>query len=236
VTYGDQMDVEIIAFDVFGTLVDWRSSVTGALAEVGARAGIDADWAAVADAWRSRYRPTLERLVRGEAPYQPLDALHRTMLDEVAEEHQLQAIGDAERDELVRAWYRLAPWPDTVPGLTALRERHILTPLSNGSLGLLTRLARAAGLPFDCILSAELAGTYKPDPKVYQLVPGFFDVPPDRVLMVACHPSDLQGAARSGLRTAFIPRPLEWGPGSTAPPPPAGVDFVARDLVELAKL
>lgn len=230
------MDVQVIAFDVFGTLVDWRSSIAADLARVGDRTGLRADWPAVADAWRSRYRPALERLIRGEQPFATLDVLHRAMLDEVVTQHGLQALGGADRDELVRAWHRLDPWPDSVPGLTALRERHILTPLSNGGMGLLTRLAKAAGLPFDCILSAELARTYKPDPRVYQLVPAYFEVPPDRVLMVACHPSDLEGAARSGLRTAFIPRPLEWGPDATAPPPPPGVDFVAPDLVALSAM
>jgi len=173
-------------------------------------------------------------VVRGEAPYHPLDVLHRAMLDEVAEEHGLQALGDSQRDELVRAWYRLAPWPDTVPGLTVLRDRHVLTPLSNGGLGLLTRLAKSAGLPFDCIVSAELAGSYKPDPRVYRLVPDFFEVAPEKVLMVACHPGDLEHAAKAGLRTAFISRPLEWGPGRTAPAPPAAVDVVAPDLIALA--
>jgi 2-haloacid dehalogenase len=227
------MEIEVIAFDVFGTLVDWRSSIADALARVGGKAGLRADWPAVADAWRSRYRPALDRQVRGEAPFQPLDVLHREMLDEVAEHYGLQALTDAQRDELVRAWHRLTPWPDTVPGLTALRKRYILTPLSNGGIGLLTRLARSAGLPFDCILSAELARAYKPDPRTYQLVPGFFDIPPERVLMVACHPSDLEGAARSGLRTAYIPRPLEWGPTTTVPVAPAGADIVAEDLISL---
>ena len=228
------MDVEVIAFDVFGTLVDWHTSITAALQEVGSRAGIDADWPAVATAWRALYHPTLSQVVRGELPFQSLDALHRRMLDEVAARQQLQALSDADREELVRAWYRLAPWPDTVPGLTRLRERHLLTPLSNGGMGLLTRLARAAELPFDCILSAELAGTYKPDPRVYHLVPGYLDVPPEKVMMVACHPSDLEAAARQGLRTGYIPRPLEWGPGGSAPPPPDGVDVAAGDLLSLA--
>jgi 2-haloacid dehalogenase len=230
------VDAEIITFDVFGTLVDWRSGITAELARVGGRAGIDADWPAVADAWRSQYRPTLDRVIGGELPFQRMDALYRMMLDEVAGTHGLQALGEADRDELVRAWHRLTPWPDTVPGLTALRERHIVAPLSNGGVGMLTRLARAAGLPFDCILSVELAGTYKPDPRVYQLVPGYFDVPPDKVLMVACHPYDLDGAARAGLRTAYIPRPLEWGPGTAVPPPPPGTDIVADDLIALAAL
>jgi 2-haloacid dehalogenase len=229
------MDIEVIAFDVFGTLVDWRASISAELARICERAGLDADWPVIADAWRSRYQPALNRVIGGELAFQPLDALHAMTLDEVAEATGLQ-LERADRAELVRSWHRLAPWPDSVPGLTALRERFILTPLSNGGVGLLTRLAKAAGLPFDCILSAELAGTYKPDPRVYQLVPGYFEVPPDRVLMVACHPGDLVAAARAGLRTAYVPRPAEWGPGKTAEPPPAGVDVVAADLVELASL
>jgi 2-haloacid dehalogenase len=229
------VEIEVIAFDVFGTLVDWHTSITAALQEVGGRSGIDADWPTVASAWRALYQPTLSQVVRGELPFQSLDALHRRMLDEVAGSQQLP-LSDADREELVRGWYRLTPWPDTVPGLTRLRERHLLTPLSNGGMGLLTRLARAAELPFDCILSAELAGTYKPDPRVYRLVPGYLDVPPEKVMMVACHPSDLQAAAREGLRTGYIPRPLEWGPGGSAPPPPDGVDVAAGDLLSLAKL
>jgi 2-haloacid dehalogenase len=230
------MEIEIVAFDVFGTLVDWRTSIAAALAQAGERAGLNADWPAVADAWRSRYGPTLASVLRGEREYQPLDVLHASMLEEVVAEHELQALTAADRDELVSAWYRLAPWPDTVPGLTELRKRHITTPLSNGGLGLLTRLARAAGMPFDCILSAELAESYKPDPRVYLLPSEFFDVPPEQVLMVACHPGDLQGARRAGLRTAFVPRPLEWGADRGAPPAPADADVVADDLVALAAL
>jgi 2-haloacid dehalogenase len=227
------MDAEIIAFDVFGTLVDWRSSISAALEQAGRSAGLDADWPAVADSWRSRYQPALARVISGQRPFATLDVLHAEMLDEVIAEYRLEGIGD--RAGLVRAWHRLTPWPDSVPGLTALRPRHILTPLSNGGVGLLTRLARAAGLPFDCILSAELAGTYKPDPRVYALVPAFFDVPPERVLMVACHPGDLQAARRAGLRTGYIPRPAEWGL-ATAPPPPPDTDIVADDLIALAAL
>jgi|SRR5215469_1032392 len=230
------MDIEIIAFDVFGTLVDWRTSIAAALARVGERAGLDADWPAVADAWRSRYAPTLAGVLLGEREYQPLDVLHAIMLDEVVAQYDLQALSLEQRHELVLAWHRLAPWPDTVAGLTELRKRHILTPLSNGGLGLLTRLARAAGMPFDCILSSELASSYKPDPRVYLLPASYFDVPPNRVLMVAAHPLDLDGAKRAGLRTAFVPRPLEWGPGQQAPQPPTGVDLVADDLVALADL
>jgi len=230
------VDIEVIAFDVFGTLVDWRSSITQAFARVGGAAGLSADWPAAADAWRSRYYPAMARVLSGERAFQPLDVLHAEMLDEVAAEFGFEALDAAARGELVRAWHQLTPWSDAVPGLTELRERHILTPLSNGGVGLLTRLAKAAGLPFDCILSAELARTYKPDPLVYGLPAGYFDVPADRVLVVACHPADLEGAQRAGLRTAFIPRALEWGPGGSAPPPPDQVDLAADDLIALAAL
>ena len=228
------MDIEVVAFDVFGTLVDWHTSIAAALARVGGQAGIDADWPDVANAWRALYQPTLRQVTDGGRPFQPLDVLHRMMLDQLAGERGLDALTGADRDELVRAWHQLTPWPDSGPGLTALRERHFLSPLSNGGLGLLTRLARFAGLPFDCIVSAELARSYKPDPRVYQLIPGYFGIAPDRVLMVACHPGDLEAAAAQGLRTGYIPRPAEWGPGGTAPAPPAGVDFAAGDLIELA--
>ncbi len=228
------MEIDVVAFDVFGTLVDWRSSITRALAKAGDAAGLSADWPAVADAWRGRYYPALGTVLRGERAFQPLDVLHAEMLDEVIAEHGLQDLGAAARVGLVRAWHRLDPWPDAVAGLTAMRERHILTPLSNGGVGLLTRLAKGAGLPFDCILSAEMAGTYKPDPRVYGLASAYFDVPADRVLMVACHPSDLEGAKRAGLRTAYIPRAREWGTGGTTPEPPEQVDLVADDLVALA--
>lgn len=230
------MDIEIIAFDVFGTLVDWRTSISADLARIGERAGLRADWPAIADAWRSRYQPALSRVIAGELAFQPLDALHAMTLDEVVAEYGLERLGPADRTELVRGWHRLAPWPDSVPGLSKLRERFILTPLSNGGIGLLTRLARAAGLPFDCILSAELAGTYKPDPRVYQLVPRYLGVPADRVLMVACHPGDLDAASRAGLRAGYVPRPREWGPAGTAPPAPASAEVVAADLVALAEL
>jgi 2-haloacid dehalogenase len=228
------VDIEVICFDVFGTLVDWHTSIAAALARVGGRAGVEADWPEVANAWRALYHPTLQRVIDGGLPYQSLDTLHRMMLDQVAGEHGLGALAEADRDELVRAWHQLVPWPDSGPGLAALRERHILSPLSNGGLGLLTRLARFAGLPFDCIVSAELARSYKPDPRVYQLIPGYFGIPPGRVLMVACHPDDLVAAAAQGLRTGYIPRPAEWGPGGTAPPPPDRADYAAADLIELA--
>lgn len=226
--------VEALAFDVFGTVVDWRSGVTEALARVGGRAGLDADWAAVADAWRRRYRPTLDLVRGGELPWQSLDALHRLMLDEVLAAQGLDALGEADRAELVRAWYHLPPWPDCGAGLARLRERYILATLSNGHTALLVRLVKAAGLPFDCVLSVELARTYKPDPEVYLTAARLLDLPPESVLMVAAHPYDLHAAARVGFRTAYVTRPLEWGPDTVVEPPPEGVDVVASDLEDLA--
>ncbi|MEW1750877.1 haloacid dehalogenase type II [Streptomyces angustmyceticus] len=230
------MDVDAAVFDVFGTLTDWRSGVTDTLADIGGRAGLEADWPTIADAWRRRYRPVLARLLSGELPWRPLDDLHRLMLDETLAEHGLDDLGGAERDALVRAWHRLRPWPDAAPGLELLHTTRVVTAtLSNGGVGLLARLTKQAGLRFDCILSAELATSYKPDCRVYRMAAELLEVEPRRLLMVACHPDDLEAAAAAGLRTAYIPRPLEWGPDSERVGPPAGVDLVADDVPALAR-
>lgn len=226
--------IDACVFDVFGTVVDWRTGITEALAAVGARAGVSAEWSTIADAWRSRYRPTLERVRHGELEWQNFDALHRIMLDEVLAEHGIDAFGDEERMELVAAWHRLPPWPDCAPGLQRLRDRYIVATLSNGHVAMLVRAVKSAGLSFDCILSVEFAGTYKPDPAVYRSASRYLDVPPHRLLMVACHPYDLEAAAAQGLRTAYVSRPLEWGPRAQVEPPPPGVDLVATDLEDLA--
>ncbi|MGP8296474.1 haloacid dehalogenase type II [Streptomyces inhibens] len=229
--------VEAVVFDVFGTMTDWRSSVTNALAGVGGAAGLHADWGAVADAWRLRYGVTVGKVANGQLPWQPLDALHRLTLDEILTEHGLNALGEAERDSLVRAWHHLRPWPDAAPGLELLHNTPVVTAtLSNGGVGLLARLTKQAGLRFDCVLSAELARSYKPDPRVYLLAAELLEVEPRRLLMVACHPNDLEAAAKAGLRTAYIPRPLEWGPDAAPVDPPAGVDLVTEDVVDLARL
>lgn len=228
---GDEIDA--LTFDVFGTVVDWRTGVGEALASVGARAGRDADWPSVAEAWRRMYRPTLDRVRRGELPWQNFDGLHRVMLDQVLAEHGLDALGDDDRAELVRAWHRLPPWPDCRPGLRRLRERYICATLSNGHVAMLVRIAKAAGLSFDCVLSVELVGTYKPDPRVYDSATRFLDVPPQRLAMVACHPYDLSAARARGLRTIYVRRPLEWGP-DTRVEPPDDVDLVVEDLEDLA--
>ncbi|MFL5998009.1 MAG: haloacid dehalogenase type II [Streptomyces sp.] len=227
--------VDAVVFDVFGTVVDWRTGVAREFERVGTRAGIHADWPGLTAAWRSRYPPALLRVVSGEVPWRSLDELHRMMLDDVLTEHRLTEFTDTDRDELVSAWHRLSPWPDSRDGLSQLRESHITATLSNGSTALLIHLARAGRLPFDAILSAELIHSYKPDPKVYLMAAELLEVPPSRLLMTACHLEDLRAAADAGLRTAYIPRPLEWGPGHPAPSAPDWVDLTATDVVHLAR-
>ena len=232
---GGEVDVDAVVFDVFGTMTDWRSSVTTELAAAGERAGLRADWAAVADDWRRGYRPVLGRVLDGELPWQPLDTLHRTTLDEVLPRHGLGALGETERAGLVGAWHRLRAWEDAPRGLETLHASRLLTAtLSNGGVGLLTRLAKRAGLRFDCVLSAELVHSYKPDPRVYLMAAELLEVPPGRLLMTACHPDDLEAAAEAGLRTAYVPRPREWGPDAPPVAPPPDVDLVADDIAALA--
>ncbi|MFJ9713241.1 haloacid dehalogenase type II [Streptomyces sp. NPDC101234] len=227
--------VDAVVFDVFGTVVDWRTDVAGEFERVGTRVGAQADWMELTTEWRSLYPPTLLRVVSGEIPWQSLDGLHRMMLDELLAKHGLTEFSDTDRAELVQAWHRLRPWPDSPDGLSQLRETHITATLSNGSIGLLIQLARTGGLPFDTILSAELIHSYKPDPKVYLMAAEQLGVSPQRLLMTACHVEDLRAAADAGLRTAYIPRPLEWGPDRPAPAAPDWVDLTATDISDLAR-
>ena len=226
-------DVRVLAFDVFGTAVDWRSGVISEVTAVGRERNLRMDAAAIADAWRRKYRRWLDRVRHGEIPWQNLDGLHRVMLDEVVAEFALQALTPTDLDRLVRAWHHLPPWPDAVSGLTRLRAHFVLTTLSNGGMAQLVDLARTGGLPFDCILSTELVKSYKPDPAVYQLVPSLLAVRPEQAMMVAAHISDLAAAAGQGLRTAFVRRPQEWGTGKPEIPD-VPMDIVADDFLDLA--
>jgi 2-haloacid dehalogenase len=226
-------DIKVLAFDVFGTVVDWRSGIITEVTAVGKEHRLGVDAAAIADAWRRRYPTWLDRVRRGELPWQNLDELHRAMLEEVIAEFSLQALTEADRDRLVFAWHHLPPWRDAVDGLTRLRSQFILSTLSNGGMALLVDLARTGGLPFDCILSTELARSYKPDPAVYQLVPSLLAVRPEQALIVAAHAKDLEAAAGQGMRTAFVRRPQEWGTGK-AEIPDSSVDIVAEDFLDLA--
>ena len=226
---------KVLAFDVFGTVVDWRSSIIAEGERLGRMKELSVDWAAFADAWRGAYRPTLDRVLSGELPWTKLDALHQRSLQDILKRFHVMALRDEEIKDLNRVWHRLRPWPDSVAGLQRLKSQFVITTLSNGNVSLLTNMAKHAGLPWDCILSAENVRRYKPDPAVYRLVPDLFDLKPEEVLMVAAHNHDLEGAQRSGLKTAFVHRPLEHGPAkSVGLPGPGQYDVVAIDFLDLA--
>lgn len=225
--------VKALAFDVFGTVVDWRSSVIAEAEDFGRRHGVQRDWAAFADDWRGGYVPAMDRVRRGELPWTKLDDLHRDML--VTLLGDIPGVDDEDVTELNRVWHRLDPWPDSVAGLTRLKQRYVITPLSNGNVSLLTDMAKHAGLPWDCVISAELFRHYKPDPEVYLGCAALLDVAPHELMLVAAHPSDLRAARDAGLRTAYVERPLERGPGRRPPSYDDGeFDLVAGDFGELA--
>jgi len=222
------MEVRALVFDVFGTLVDWRSGVAAAFNA----GGVPGDPEALADGWRARYAPILGEVLGGSRPWARLDELHDATLDDLLAEHGLD-IEPATRSELVAAWHRLDPWPDVRPGLEALRRDRVVATLSNAHVAMLVDLARHGDLRFDALLSAELARTYKPAPEAYLTAARLLGLEPAEVMLVAAHPLDLAGARHAGLRSAFVDRPLEYGPGS---PPRADpdADLSARDLLELA--
>lgn len=222
-------------FDVFGSLVDWR---TGVAAEARRVLGDRVDPEAFATAWRAEYDPAMARIREGGRGYVRLDDLHYENLERVlAAEGLSGALTEAEKRDLNHAWEKLPPWPDTVAGLAAIRAGVFVAPCSNGSIALMTRLARFAGLGWDCILGAEIARNYKPHPEVYRACCRALDLSPDEVLMVAAHNGDLAAARDCGLKTAFFPRPAEHGPGQTTDLEPAAAwDFVARDMIDLAAM
>ena len=224
-----------LAFDVFGTVVDWRGSIAREAAALGAALGVDADWAAFADAWRAGYKPAMQRVRSGALPWLRIDALHRLILDELRPRFGLGDLSEAECDQLNRAWHRLDPWPDAVEGLLRLKRRYVITTLSNGNLSLLTNMAKRAGLPWDCVISAELFHHYKPDPQTYLGTADLLGIAPVELMLVACHPSDLRAARAAGLRTCYVARPLENGAGVAPEPMEDGeFDFVAGDFNDLA--
>ena len=204
--------VKALTFDVFGTVVDWYSSIMADGEQFGKQHGLDVDWSEFALAWRAGYGPAMERVRRGELPWLKIDTLHRMILDELLDKFEINGLSESEKDHLNRAWHRLKPWPDAISGLQRLRKRFIVASLSNGNIALLTNMAKFSGLPWDCILSAELAKHYKPDPEVYQTAADLLDLPPNQVMMVAAHSGDLRAARAVGFKTAFVPRPLEFGP------------------------
>jgi 2-haloacid dehalogenase len=205
-------NVQALLFDVFGTVVDWRSSLIDDLGRFAAGKGIAADWAAFADGWRALYQPAMEEVRSGRRAWTILDVLHRESLDRLLAEFAIAGLSEADRDHMNRVWHRLRPWPDAVPGLQRLKSRFIIGTLSNGNVGLLTRMAKHAGLPWDVILGAETARAYKPLPQAYLANAALLNLEPHQVMLVAAHNGDLAAAAAAGLRTAFVARPAEHGP------------------------
>jgi len=225
------IEVEVLAFDIFGTVVDWHGSIAREIRT--AHPAVDAD--AFALAWRAGYQPAMRRVMAGELPWTLIDDLHRMILEEVLVQFGLTHLDEPARADLNRVWHRLDPWPDVVQGLTRLKERFVLCTLSNGNLNLLTRLSKRAGLPWDCILSAEVFRAYKPDPRTYGGVAQTFDVLPEQVMLVAAHHNDLEGARARGLQTAYIERPLEFGARNPKDVSPHLANHLhALDLLDLA--
>jgi 2-haloacid dehalogenase len=230
-------NIAALVFDVFGTVVDWRSSIIRELEAFGHERRLAADWTKLADAWRAGYQPAMDRVRKGEIGWTVLDDLHRETLEALLPKFGIEGLSQADVAHLVHAWHRLDPWPDAVAGLTRLKRRYILGTLSNGNVALLLNMAKRAGLPWDMIFSAELARHYKPAPETYRSVPNFLRVEPAKIMLVAAHNSDLVAARREGLKTGFVARPTEYGPHQSRDfKAEHDFDLVARDFVHLAEL
>ena len=226
------MSVTALTFDTFGTVVDWRGSVLAELHALGRDKQLSLDWERFLDDWRSCYRAGMDKVNRGDWPWTTVDVIYRRRLDGLLDAHGITTLTGAEIEHLNRVWWRLKPWPDSVPGLTRLRARYVIAPLSNASFAGMVQLARFAGLPWDCVITAENAHCYKPRPEVYRTALALLGVPAEQVLMAAAHNYDLAAAQALGMRTAFIPRPSEYGPGQTTDLAPTGKWDVVVDSVE----
>jgi 2-haloacid dehalogenase len=227
--------VKALVFDTFGTVVDWRTSITREVEALARRKVLTVEGAKFADAWRAGYGPSINRVRKGELPWTKLDRLHRMTLDKILVDFGITTLSESEIDNLNRAWHRLRPWPDAVSGLTRLKKKFTIAPLSNGNISLMTDMAKQAGLPWDCILGAELVQHCKPDREVYQSAADFLDLETEEVMMVAAHSGDLRAAKAVGLKTAFVTRPLEFGPdGKPDVRTDFPVDISAKDFNDLA--
>lgn len=227
--------VKALVFDTFGTVVDWRGSIIAEGTAWGQAKGLSIDWARFADRWRNGYAPAMEKVRKGELPWTKLDALHRMLLDDLLQEFGIKGLTEEEKDHWNRVWHRLKPWPDSVAGLARLRKKYTIAPLSNGNVSLLADMAKNAGLPWDLILSAELARHYKPDRDSYLTAVELLSLKPEEVMMTAAHRGDLDAARSFGLRTGFIHRPNEYGPTKKADTAKqAEYDVVSNDMLDLA--
>ncbi|MGH8741150.1 MAG: haloacid dehalogenase type II [Burkholderiales bacterium] len=231
------MDIRACLFDVFGTVVDWRTSVSRDLAGFARQRGLaPLDWLEFTVEWRKLYQPSMDEVRSGRRAWTILDVLHRESLVALLERYGIEGLSEAEVDHLNRAWHRLEPWPDAVEGLTRLKRRRIIATCSNGNIALMVNLAKHAALPWDCILGAETSRAYKPMPQAYLASCRQLGLPPAQVMMVAAHNADLKAAKAQGLASAFVPRPSEHGPGQTTDlrADPSCVDLAADSFVDLA--
>ena len=224
-----------IVFDTFGTIVDWRGSIIAEGAEWGKAKGLNLDWGHFADRWRAGYGPSMDKVRKGQLPWTKLDDLHRMVLDQLLGEFKITGLSEEEKQHWNKVWHRLKPWPDSVAGLTRLKKKFTIAPLSNGNVGLLTDMGKNAGLPWDVILSAELAKHYKPDRETYLMAAEILGNKPEETMMAAAHVGDLRAARALGLQTAFIYRPNEYGNPERADKAKQGdFDFVTTDTLDLA--
>lgn len=232
-----QAETKALIFDVFGTVVDWRSSLVADFTAWSAQRGISADWPALVDAWRQAYMPSMDEVRRHpERGFIILDKLHRTSLVQLIKTFEIKGLTSDDLEYLNRGWHRLNPWPDSVGGLTRLKTKYIIGPLSNGNVALLTNMAKHAGLPWDLVMSAELFKHYKPDPETYLGAATLLGLKPEQVMLVAAHNNDLAAAQKHGLKTGFVPRITEYGPSQSRDLKPEGNwDLVASDFNDLAQ-
>ena len=231
-------NVKACVFDVFGTVVDWRSSVIAEATRWGKGTGLNVNWTEFADSWRLGYKPAMDKVRRGEMPWTNLDDLQRVILQDLLKQYKIDGLSKEEKDDWAHVWRRLKPWPDSVEGLSRLKKKYIISPMSNGNVALMTNLAKFGGLPWDAILGSDLVKHYKPDREMYLSAPCYLDLKPEEVMMCAAHASDLQAARSCGLRTGFIYRPNEYGGGPVGVPDkakPDDFDVVSDSIIDLAQ-
>jgi 2-haloacid dehalogenase len=237
-TKGELANVKACVFDVFGTVVDWRGSVIAEATSWGKTKGLNINWLEFTDRWRLGYTPAMDKVRKGEIPWTKLDDLNRMILEDLLKQYKIEGLSEEEKTDWAHVWRRLNPWPDSVEGLTRLKKKVIVGPLSNGNVALMTNLAKFGGLPWDLILGADLVQHYKPDREMYMSASFYLDLKPDQVMMCAAHVFDLQAARSYGLRTGFIYRPNEYGAGTVGVPDnaqPGDFDVVSVSIVDLAQ-
>jgi 2-haloacid dehalogenase len=230
-------DVKACVFDIFGTVVDWRSSVIAEATSWGKARHLKINWVEFTDRWRLGYKPTMDKVRKGEIPWTNLDDVHRLILEDLLKQYKIEGLSEEEKRQWANVWRRLKPWPDSVAGLTRLKKKYIISPMSNGNVALMTNLAKFAGLPWDAVLGSDIVRHYKPDREMYLSAPFYLDLKPEEVMMCAAHFGDLQAARSWGLRTAFIYRPDEYGSGGIGVPDkakPGDFDIVSESIVDLA--